>query len=784
MAKQETFRTAANSLGGALGDGRIQPSQLSELTSNPSVLQSVIDFLPCGVSLFDSDLNMLVYNERFREMMEFPQALFSAGPPSMYVLALHNAQRGEYGPGDREQLARDVVERAKLMQPHVFERKRPNGTILEIRGEPVPNGGFVSIYTDITERRAAEMALQSAVQKSELRLTQIVDSSPIATFVIDADHRITHWNQACANLSGLSASQVLGSRESWRAFYGDPRPCLADLLVDGASAKEIARHYAKCGRSTLVPGGFEAEGFYAQVGEKGRWLHFTAALLQNAEGEITGAVENVQDFTDRVVAESAVADQLRFISQLMDVIPNPVFFKDEAARYLGCNLAFEDYIGIPRSNLIGRSVYELFPKDLADQYAAADMALFARGGSQSYEAAVRYADGTRHDVVFYKAIFNKADGSLGGLVGVILDVTELKIAEHQAEAASRAKSEFLANMGHEIRTPLNAIFGLSRLALEADSKETHRAYLGKIGDAAQALLSVVNDILDYSKIDTGRMTLAADSFRLGDVLHEIKERHGAEARSKGLTFAIELDQKVPAQLVGDPIRLKQILNHLCGNAVKFTESGQIVTSIRLATGEYGATRLRVTVSDSGIGLTQAQIDQLFQAFSQADSSTTRRYGGTGLGLAICKKMVELMGGTIGVESELGKGSRFWFTLPLRTPTQGGQDSPSLPGRRGSPVPIQAEPGTGGLVANAGPDFTRWLSLCGRIRALLEVDDTDAASLASELVAQTTGTDYAATAKRIEGLASRYAFRDALKAVRTLESLFETQSIAMSEEGLP
>jgi two-component system sensor histidine kinase/response regulator len=374
---------------------------------------------------------------------------------------------------------------------------------------------------------------------------------------------------------------------------------------------------------------------------------------------------------ERRRAEAEAQRQRSTLLALINAIPDPIWFKDAQGRYLGLNQACAELFGKSHDEVVGRRDPELLAPAWAAARAEHDHTALNWPHPFESEGRVRYPDG--REVVFdtLRTTFHDDRGKLLGLVGVSRDITlrkqaedELAKAKELAEEAARLKADFLANMSHEIRTPMNAIIGMSHLAMKTDLNPRQRDYLSKIQQAGQHLLGIINDILDFSKIEAGKLTIERIDFDLQQVLENLASLIGDKVGGKGLELVFNLDPELPQHLVGDPLRLGQILINYANNAVKFTEQGEVEVILRAEQRGANSLLLYLGVRDTGIGLTAEQRGRLFESFQQADTSTTRKYGGTGLGLAICKSLAEAMGGQVGVDSEPGRGSLFWCRLPL------------------------------------------------------------------------------------------------------------------------
>uniref|UniRef100_UPI003782F724 response regulator n=1 Tax=Aquabacterium sp. TaxID=1872578 RepID=UPI003782F724 len=419
--------------------------------------------------------------------------------------------------------------------------------------------------------------------------------------------------------------------------------------------------------------GLSTHAFSARQAAVLGMLAAQAAISLETAGLYTALKEENEQ---RRRAEAAAVEWQARIARLVESNLIAVRITDLEGRIVEANDAYLRIVGYTREEMrTGALTTErLTPPEYRDADAGAGLALLEEGRYRPYEKEYLHKDGRRVPVLVGGIL---TPGPPPQTVGFVLDLSERR-ARLEAEAASQAKSSFLAHMSHEIRTPMNAILGMSQLALQSGLNDTQARYVRHVQRAAESLLAILNDILDLSKIEAGHLEMEQLEFDIDEVLERLGTLVGQKAEEKGLELVYALPARLPRRLIGDPTRLGQVLLNLVGNAVKFTEHGEVVVSVTQRAREDGAVQLAFEVRDTGIGLEPEQLARLFQPFSQADSSTTRRFGGTGLGLAISRRLVEMMGGEIGVDSAPGRGSSFRFSARFGLPASQAALAPAEP----------------------------------------------------------------------------------------------------------
>jgi PAS domain S-box-containing protein len=671
----------ANALGSLEGDllrhshelESLVEERTTQLEKNRSQLETLYATAPVGLSYVDAELRVLRINDylaalneqkvvahlgrhigdmipdddvRNRVLEDYRQVLASGKP-------LTGIERSGYPASSPDQLRHWVVS--------YYPQFGTDGKVI----------GITALLLDVTDHKRVEAELR----RSRQLLSSVVDNMPAMIFLKRADDlRYAMFNRHGAQMYGLDSSEQLIGKSDYDMVPAEQADYFtaADrrvLASEPGSVTEIAEE------PITTPAGT-------------RYLTTRKVALRDEHGQATHVLGIAFDITERKEAKEALratAERLaaseHFVRAVTDNLPGMVAYWDATLRCRFANRYFLDWYGVGQDDILGASMPELLG---AQQYAESAPYVKAAlaGEPQGFAGRLRWPSGeTSHTWVNYIPDVDDG-GTVVGFFVLVSDVTELKetelhlqevneeliVARDRAEAASRAKSEFLANMSHEIRTPMNAIIGLARLLEEAPLAPRERGYLHKIQFATQSLLSLVNDVLDFSRVEAGQLVLEHAHFQLQHILDSISVMLSGSACDKGVELVYDIDPAMPTELAGDPMRLQQVLLNLIGNAIKFTEHGEVVLSVRPAPGMSRpgdrALLVEFRVRDTGIGIAAGQQAGIFDAFSQADSSTSRKFGGAGLGLAICRQLADMMGGAISVISAAGRGAEFLFACPL------------------------------------------------------------------------------------------------------------------------
>ena len=508
--------------------------------------------------------------------------------------------------------------------------------------------GTLGISRDITRHKDVEEALEHERD----RLRTLIDNLPDLIFIKDASYRLVTVNRAfMRHFGAASEAEVIGKTD----FDLCPKDLAQQYRLDDERVILAGETLLNREEESLAPGG-------------GRILTLTTKVpLRDSRGMLVGLVGIGRDISERKQTEDALKQSEWLYHSLVDNLPIYVLRKDLDGRITFANSTACQLLGLPLDDILGKTDYDFFPRELAEKYRADDKSVIESG--QAFSDIEENRSGERKSwFEVRKTPVRDPAGRVAGSQAIFWDVTQrqqalldLAEAKEAAEAASRAKSEFLANMSHEIRTPMNAIIGMTGLVLDSSLTPQQQDYLETVRESAESLMGIINDLLDFSKIESGKIELEPQPFDLRAWLGDAMRALAIRADARGLELVCHVDHAVPDMVVGDGLRLRQIIVNLVGNAVKFTEDGEVLLSVGLEEEDEQNLRLSFSVKDTGIGIAPEHCRKIFHAFEQADMSTTRRYGGTGLGLAISSRLAELMGGQLRVESELGKGSTFSFT---------------------------------------------------------------------------------------------------------------------------
>jgi two-component system sensor histidine kinase/response regulator len=511
-------------------------------------------------------------------------------------------------------------------------------------------------HNDIPAGKRRARPSRGLAAQDEQKFRAVFDAPQDAVFFFD-ETGIIDVNPAAVRMLGVEkASDILGRK---------PYEISPEFQADGLSSK------------------MKGELIVAEAMQKGtlrfEWLHRkrtgevfpTEISLSTAELDgKTVLLAIVRDLTERKKAEEALAASERKTRRILETSKEGFWLIDNDTATVEVNPSMCAILGRSREEIIGRRIFDFTDAENTRIFKE-NVARRLRGEADTYEIALTRPDGTQVPCQVSATPLVDDRGGKVGAFAMFTDITdrkrlekELVAAKEAAEEATKAKSDFLANMSHEIRTPMNAVIGLSHLALKTELTARQRDYVAKIHNAGTSLLAIINDILDFSKIEAGKLDIESTDFRLDDVIASVSTVTVQKANEKGIEFLVAVSEDIPHGLVGDPLRLGQIVTNLVNNAIKFTERGEIRLKVELLERTGEKVNLKFAVRDTGMGMTREQASKLFRPFTQADTSTTRKHGGTGLGLTICRRLVDMMGGSIWIESEPGAGSTFFFTVWL------------------------------------------------------------------------------------------------------------------------
>jgi PAS domain S-box-containing protein len=529
--------------------------------------------------------------------------------------------------------------------------------------------GLVGTGKDITDRRLTEQALQS----SEEKFRQLAENIREVFWMMNAaGTEILYVGPAYEQIWGRTCESLYASPMDWmEAIHPEDRATAHETFMRQLQGESIDSEYR-----ISTPDGHE------------RWIRDRAFPIRDQGGELIRIAGIAEEITERKRADQALRSSEEKFRQLAENIREVFYIMSPSGAELQyVSPAIEEVWGLPlegfyRNPMSWADAIHPDDRERAGLLAARQL----QGEPVASEYRIRTPDGKEKWILSRASPIRDQGGELIRVVGIAEEITERKrheieltCARAEAEAANRAKSEFLANMSHEIRTPMNGVLGMIGLLLDSGLDKEQRHYAEVVDSSAKSLLTVIDDILDYSKVEAGKLEIDTVDFNLNLLMGDFAEMMAPRIVDKQLEFVCAVAPDVCTFLEGDPGRLRQVLLNLVGNAIKFTHQGEVVVRVDLISETDGEVCLRFTVRDTGIGIPMDRQQALFTSFTQVDASTTRQYGGTGLGLAISKKLVELMGGTIGLESDEGKGSEFWFTLRFGKQSEKRcVDSPKVP----------------------------------------------------------------------------------------------------------
>ena len=552
-------------------------------------------------------------------------------------------------------------------------RQRKDGKLIDVSvlASPIMTGdeqvAVYLIYRDITEMKRAEEALR----ESEERYRSVTEAAPDPIVVYDMEGKVTYLNPAFTSVFGWTLEESLGTRIDFvpKQNWPETREAIERMLhgetIQSMETKRLTKH------GSLLD------------------IQVSSSTFMGPDGNHAGSVVILRDVTEKKRTEAQLMRTRNFLQNVMDSSIDGITTTDLRGNIISFTPKTLEMLGYDQAEVIGEKAYLMYSNGIDDAKNIMKE-LTAKGELRDHEMRLMKKNGELIDMNLSASLLRDERGEVIGTLGIYRDITErkrmieeLQQAKEEAEAANQAKSQFLASMSHEIRTPMNAIIGMADLLRETHLTPEQQQYVQVFGSAGENLLSIIDDILDISKVEAGHLELEQIDFDLKEVVEKAVDVISIPAHEKGLELVYRMLPHVPTDLLGDPVRLRQILMNLIGNAVKFTEQGEVFVEVKTQTSEFkasgtGYVELLFSVADTGIGITPEKLEVIFDSFTQADLSTTRKHGGTGLGLTISKMLVELMGGCIWVESKEGQGSTFYFTTKFRVQAEPKRVAQALP----------------------------------------------------------------------------------------------------------
>ncbi|EDY83608.1 PAS fold family [Verrucomicrobiia bacterium DG1235] len=573
--------------------------------------------------------------ERILRVSPRTEVILVSGEPTLdTAMAAVRAGANDYivKPVTKEKITRVVGRAAKL--------KLNSDDLMRLREENL-------IYQEKLERLVEERT--QSLLESETKYRDVFEGALFMIHILDTEGNILNVNPAMCNTLEFEKGELLGI--SLLEIVSEEDREIAEVNFERARLGESVKEYE-----------------VKLISKSGKLVHVRAAanpIVQ--DGKVVSIQGNLIDETKRKTAEAELADERVLMRTLMDNIPDSIYFKDLESRFLQVSRFQSNLFGYERpEELCGLSDFDIFQGDMARKKFEDEQSIIRTGTPIiDKEEKEKFLNGEAQYVSTTKMPLRSVSGEVIGTFGVSRDITNrkrleqnLSFALERALEASRLKSEFIATMSHELRTPMNGILGMADILLLTELSESQKDSAKLIKKCGQNLMSIISDILDFSKIETRNFQLEVEPLEIQLIVNETLAFFRPKAESKGISLRCEIDEHCSDIFYGDSKRIRQVLTNLVGNAIKFTEEGYV----RVRADFLGEGRMRIEVEDTGVGIDEVFQSKVFQAFTQEDGSDSRRYGGTGLGLAITKQLVELMGGLIDFDSQVGVGSRFWFEI--------------------------------------------------------------------------------------------------------------------------